>query len=293
MAHDHGHTKKIGWTIVLNLIITVSEYLGGIFSGSLALLSDAGHNLSDVLSLILGYLGERISHKKETKEHTFGFKRTEVFTALINALLLWGISVAIIIEAIKRFGGNQEISLGLMIGVGSIGLFGNVFSVMILNKEKNKNVNMRSAYLHLFYDAISAVGVILTAIIIYYTKFYALDIFVSIAISLMIFWGGVGVIKESLHIFMQGVPKGMLFDDVYQNIKEVRGVQSIHNLHVWSINSEESFLSCHVCIDGNVKRTDDLIKRITKLLREKYHVEHTAIQIEKDNICKAETEPAD
>jgi len=286
MTHEHTH-EKIGWTIILNIIITVSEYIGGTLSGSLALLSDAGHNLSDVTALILSYFGEKISDKKATKKHTFGFKRTEVFTALINALVLWGISTYIIVEAINRFGEVQPISLGIMIGVGSIGLFGNIFSVMILNKEKGKNLNMKAAYLHLFYDAISAVGVIVTGIIIYYTDFYVLDIIMSIIISLMIFWGGLNVIKSSLHIFMQGVPEGIDFDKVEDKIKKIKNVKTVHDLHLWAIDSNEMRLSCHVCVE-KVKNSDDVINSINKMLLKEFNIEHTTIQLENTDICKAE-----
>ena len=287
MTHEHNH-KKIGWTIILNVIITVSEYIGGVISGSLALLSDAGHNLSDVIALILSYFGEKISDKKTNKKHSFGFKRVEVFTALINALVLWGISTYIIIEAINRFFGEvQPISLGIMIGVGSIGLFGNIFSVMILNKEKGKNLNMKAAYLHLFYDAISAVGVIITGIIIYYTHFYVLDIIMSIIISLMIFWGGLKVIKSSLHIFMQGVPEGIDFDKVEAKIKKIKNVKTVHDLHLWAIDSNEIYLSCHVCVE-KVKNSDDIINSINKMLLKEFNIDHSTIQLENNNICKTE-----
>ena len=163
---NHSHTKKFGITIILNIIITIAEYMGGIFSGSLALISDAGHNLSDVLSLFLGYFGERISHKESTKKHTFGFKRFEIFTALINSLSLWAIGIFIIYEAISRLKTTESISVGLMIGIAFIGLFGNLFSILVLNKEKDESLNMKAAYTHLFYDTISSVAVIISGIVI-------------------------------------------------------------------------------------------------------------------------------
>ena len=198
---------------------------------------------------------------------------------------MWAISAYIIIEAIKRFGQIQPISLGIMIGVGSIGLFGNIFSVMILNKEKGKNLNMKSAYLHLFYDAISAVGIIITGIIIYYTQFYVLDIIMSIIISLMIFWGGLSIIKSSLHIFMQGVPEGIDFDKIEDEIKKIKNVKTVHDLHLWAIDSNEIFLSCHVCIE-KVKNSDDILNKINKMLLTDFNINHTTIQLENNNICK-------
>jgi len=149
---------------------------------------------------------------------------------------------------------------------------------------------MKSAYLHLFYDAISAVGVIVTGIIIYYTHFYVLDIIMSIIISLMIFWGGLSVIKSSLHIFMQGVPEGIDFDKVYDAIKKIKGVKTVHNLHMWSVDSNEIFLSCHVCIE-KVKNSDNVINSINKMLVKKFTIGHTTIQLEHNNLCKAEEVP--
>ena len=284
--HEHyTNGKKIGWTIALNIVITISEYIGGIFSGSLALLSDAGHNLSDVISLILSYFGEKISETKANKTHSFGFKRVKIFTALINALSLWAIGIIIIVEAIKRINSPESISLGLMLLVASIGLLGNVFSIMVLNKSKNDNLNMKAAYMHLFYDAISSVAVIVSAIIIYFTHWFILDVVVSIFIAIMIFWSGFGIIKNAIHIFMQGVPEGIDFEEVYKTIMNVSGVKSVHDVHIWSINSEETFLSCHICTMNGNKNTDKIIKKVNATLEKNYGINHTTIQIERKNIC--------
>jgi len=283
---EHNHnSEKIGWTIFLNIIITLAEYFGGIFSGSLALLSDAGHNLSDVVSLILSYFGERISEKKANKTHSFGFKRVEIFTALINALALWAIGVIIIVEAIKRINLEESISLGLMLIIAFIGLLGNVFSIMVLNKSKDNNLNMKAAYMHLFYDAISSVAVILSAIIIYFTHWIILDVVVSVFIAVMIFWSGFGIIKKAIHIFMQGVPEGIDFEEVYKTILKISGVKSVHNIHIWAVNSEDIFLSCHICTENGKTNNDKIIQKINMTLEKTYKIDHTTIQIEKDNIC--------
>jgi len=284
--HNHDtNGRKIAWTIVLNIVITISEYIGGLISGSLALLSDAGHNLSDVISLILSYFGEKISDKKATKKHSFGLKRVETFTALINALSLWAIGVIIIVEAIKRIDSPKSISLGLMLIIAFIGLLGNVFSIMILNKSKENNLNMKAAYLHLFYDAISSVAVIVSAIIIYFSHWIILDIVVSIFIAVMIFWSGFGIIRKTIHIFMQGVPENIDFEEVYQTILKISGVKSIHDIHIWSINSEESFLSCHICTENGKTDNDRIIQKINAVLEKEYRINHTTIQIEKNNLC--------
>lgn len=286
--HKHNHNSKhIGLTILLNLIITISEYVGGIFSGSLALVSDAGHNFSDVISLILSYFGEKFSEKKATKTHTFGFKRVEIFTALINALTLLAVGTLIVVEAISRFNSKENISIFIMLGVATIGLFGNLISLFVLQKDKDSNLNMKAAYLHLFYDTISSVAVIASAVIIYFTKFVVLDVIVSIFIALMIFWSGVGITKSAIHIFMQGCPEGIDFEKVNNTILQTDGVRSVHSLHIWSINSEEIFLSGHICVQDTNSDTDSILKKINASLEKEYGISHTTLQIEKTDLCSS------
>jgi len=286
--HGHGHNgKNIGWAILINIGITLAEAIGGTLSGSLALLSDAGHNLSDVISLGLSFLGEKLSEKKATRRHTFGLKRTEIFTALINSLSLVGIAFFIVMEALKRISAPQQLSLGLMLVVATIGLLGNLFSMVILGK-KESNLNVKAAYLHLFYDAISSVAVIVSGLLIYLTGWVMLDLAVSLLIAGMVLWSGLGVIKRTIHIFMQGVPEGLEFDKILEDILKVPGISSVHGLHIWSIDSSDVFLSCHVCTaesDGKGD-TDRVIKNINEVLQQKHGIHHTVIQAETQNLCK-------
>ena len=288
--HDHGHDnngKNIGWAILINIGITIAEGIGGILSGSLALLSDAGHNLSDVISLGLSFLGEKLSEKKATRRHTFGLKRTEIFTALINSLSLVGIAFFIVMEALKRISSPPELSLGLMLGVATIGLFGNLFSMVILGK-KESNLNVKAAYLHLFYDAISSVAVIGSGLLIFLTGWVILDLAVSLLIAGLVLWSGLGVIKRTIHIFMQGVPEHLEFDRILQDILGVPGVNSVHGLHIWSIDSTDVFLSCHVCTaesDGKGD-TDRMIQNINEMLQQNHRIHHTVIQAETRNLCE-------
>jgi len=283
MSHNHEHTK-LGWTIIFNIIITIVEYIGGIMSGSLALISDAGHNLSDVLSLILGYFGENISDKKSNDKHTFGYKRFELITSFINALSLLFIGIYIIYESFQRFSNPQPIVLSIMIGVGMVGLLGNFLSIFVLNNEKDKNLNMKAAYLHLFYDTLSSVFVIVSGLVIYFTQFYLLDVIVSFVIAIMIFWSSFGILKQSFHLIMQGVPEGIDLNKVVKNIKSFDNVESVHNLHVWGINSNENYLSCHICSNG--KNNDKLLNALNKMLKKDFNIENTSIQIEKNNLCE-------
>lgn len=287
--HTHNHNeKRIGWVILFNMAIVIAEYIGGLFSGSLALLSDAGHNFSDVLSLIVSYFGERFSHSKATKQHSFGFKRFEVAAAFINALSLCVIAVVIIVEATGRIGSNQAISLSIMLPVAIVGLLGNLFSVLLLIKEKGKNLNMKSAYLHLVYDALSSVFVIIAAIAISLTHLVIIDVAISVVIALMMLWSGLGVLKQALHIFMQGVPEGIDFQSVHDDIVSMSGVGSIHDLHIWAVNSEDIFLSCHACLKEKQggEKINEIIQRVNAVLKEKYGITHSAIQFEYAGICK-------
>jgi len=179
MVHQHSHktdAKKLGWTILLNFGITVAEVIGGVASGSLALLSDAGHNLSDVIALILAYFGARGAAIKPTKRSTYGFKRLEVVTALINALSLVAIAVFITDEAFHRYAAPKTIDGSIMLSVATLGLIGNILSVWILHRDRNRTINNRAAFLHMLYDAISSVAVIIGGIIIIISGWYLLDL---------------------------------------------------------------------------------------------------------------------
>jgi len=287
-GHFHGADNKLRFllVIILNLIITIAEYIGGILSGSLALISDAGHNLSDVMSLILGYTGEKVSEKKSAN-YTFGLKRFEVFIALINALTLLAIGVYIFYEAVVRFHNPTTVNLSIMLPIAVVGLFGNVISIFVLHGVRGSNLNLKAAFLHLVFDAVSSVGVILAAVFIYFTSFYWIDIVVSFIIGIMIIWSSFGILKESFRIFLQGVPGHIDPSEVYNVISEVPGVLSIHGLHVWSINSREVFLSCHICVDpDNERNSDEIIQMVNMVLLKQFNIGHTTLQIELGDFCK-------
>ena len=288
-ADDHGHGwGRMGWVILFNLAITVAEYIGGVLSGSLALLSDASHNLSDVLSLAFSYFGEAVSKKKATKTHSFGLKRAEVVVAVVNAVSLCSLGMVIIVEAVRRFYDQREIALGVMLPVAVVGLAGNLLSVLVLRRSKDKNINMRSAYLHLFYDALSSVFVIIASLAIAWTHWVAFDLIASLVIACLMIWSGVGVLRDALHIFMQGVPKEVDFDEVLRSIASVEGVESIHDLHIWGIDSEEVFLSCHACIseDKHSSELNGLVQKLNHILEERFRITHSAIQFEHVGMCE-------
>jgi cobalt-zinc-cadmium efflux system protein len=297
MAHTHNHTNvsgsKLFWTIIFNSIITVAEFIGGIMSGYLALVADAVHNLSDVAALILAWLGVKGSELPPTKKSTYGFMRIEVMTAFISAAALVVIAIFIIMEAYDRLLEPQPITKPwLFLSIAIIGLFGNILSIWLLNSEKGKSLNMKTAFLHMAYDAISSVVVIIGGIAIILTEIYIIDVILATVIALMIFWSSYLVIKEAVLIFLEAVPDNINYDQVQNAIREIDKVNNVHDLHIWSLSSKEVALSCHVSIDNTfLNSSPDIINDINKMLNDKFHIGHSTIQVETvdcphpDSIC--------
>lgn len=291
-GHSHHHHpggatsgKRLFWVIIFNAVITLTEYIAGLLSGSLALISDAGHNLSDVLALILGYVGEKAGEKKPSARYTFGLRRAEVLVALINGLSLIAVGGYIVIEAVDRFQEPVDIDTGVMLPVAMVGLLGNVLSIFFLRHDRKSNLNMKAAFLHLAFDALSSVAVVAVGLILIFLPWNWLDLVVSLGIVAMMIWSSVGVIAESLRVIMQGVPSGLDPEAVRNELLSIPHVQEIHELHVWSVNSNEVFLSCHVRTNENGSDTDHIIVAINQTLGTSFDIHHTAIQIERADLC--------
>jgi len=286
MNHHHHHIdssgKRLIWTIFFNILITIAEFVGGIISGYLALIADAVHNLSDVAALILAWLGVKGSQIPATKRSTFGYKRIEVMTALISAVALVVIAVFILIEAYRRFIDPQPIkSPYIFMTVAIIGLLGNVASIWLLHSEKNSSLNMKTAFLHMLYDAISSIVVIIGGIIIILTDWYIIDVILTVAIALMIFWSSYLVIKEAVWILLEAVPDNIDFDKVHKAINNIPKVKNVHDLHIWSLSSKDIALSCHVIIDEKDLLTGPaIISDINHMLCEEFEIGHGTIQLE-------------
>jgi len=294
--HWHDHTQGQGnepvdisntrllMTILLNIGITIAEIIGGLMTGYLALLADAMHNLSDVAALALAWLGVKGSKMPPTKRSTYGYKRVEVMTAFISAVSLVVIAIFIIFEAYKRFIDPQPIvNPALFLVIATIGLFGNIFSVFLLQTEKKKSINMKAAFLHMFYDAVSSVLVIIGGIVIILTGWVQIDVILSVVIAVMIFWSSYLVIKETVLVFLEAVPPGIDFDKVHAAISALQNVRNVHDLHIWSLSSREIALSCHVSLaEEHFQDGPELISDINKMLSERFDICHGTIQLEKD-----------
>lgn len=290
--HGHGHHhhhptggSRLVLVIFFNMVITAAEYIGGILSGSLALISDAGHNFSDVLSLLMGYAGERVSEKRPDKKFSFGLKRFEVAVALVNALSLLVIGLYIVYEAVKRYLNPEPINLKVMIPIAFIGLAGNLFSMLLLMRDRHRTLNMKAAFLHLLYDTVSSIAVIGAGVILYFTGEVLVDLAISLIIVAMIAGSSFSILRDSMRIFLQGTPAHIDADEVFREIEAVPGVGSVHGLHIWSINSAEIFLSCHICASGLDNDTDEIIRKVNTMLEMKYGIRHTTLQVENIRIC--------
>jgi len=275
--------RKLFWTIIFNLGITLAETIGGLISGYLALLADAVHNLSDVAAMGLAWLGVKGSQKPATKKSTYGYKRIEVMTAFISAVSLVVIGIYILIEAYYRLRHPQPISDPIIfLSVAVLGLIGNLASIYFLQSERGKSLNMKTAFLHMAYDAATSVMVIVGGVAILLTGWYVIDVILSTVISVMIFWSSYRVIKEVVLIFLEAVPKGVDFDTVLEAITAIPKVRDVHDLHIWSLSSQEVALSCHVAIDEkDFQDGPNVIVAINRMLKEQFHIGHPTIQIEK------------
>ena len=291
--------RKLVIAIALNLVITIAEFVGGWISGYLALQADAVHNLSDVAALVLAWLGVKGAQLPATKKTTYGFKRLEVMIAFVSAVSLVVIAVFIFIEAYHRFVSPSPITHPvLFMTVAAIGLCGNLASVSILASERGKSLNLKTAYLHMAYDTGSSVVVLIGGAIILATDLVLIDVILSAVIALAILWSSYLVIKEALFILLEAVPTGIEFDEVLAALRAVPRVRDVHDLHIWSLSSSESALSCHVCLDDNDYHDGmGFIQTINELLQSRFNIGHATIQLEKadcernDLLCRYHEHP--
>jgi cobalt-zinc-cadmium efflux system protein len=284
--HDHEISKKhLGTAIGLNAIIFVVELIGGIFTNSLALISDAIHNLSDFFALILSYIAANIVTRNSNHKKTYGYVRVEILVAFINSLTLVIIGLFIIYEAVKRIG-NPEPVLGLwMLVIAVIGFLANAFSTLLLKKDAEHDLNAKSAYLHLLTDAVESLAVIVVGTIIYFTRWYLLDPIVSIAIGAFIIKSAWDILLETVNILTEGTPKGIDIHKIADMISSFPEVESVHHIHVWSLSSQFRALSAHVVVkDRMISNSSQLIHRLNSELEEKFSINHPTLQLETD-VC--------
>lgn len=283
-SHDHADLKgrNLIISILLNIFITAAQVVGGLISGSLALLSDALHNFTDVISLIISYIANNLTKKKASFQKTFGYKRAEILAAFINAATLIVIAVLLIIEAVKRFQNPEEIESNLVIWLSLIAILGNGFSVILLKKDSETNMNMKSAYLHLFTDMMASVAVLIGGILMKYYQLFWVDSVLTFAIALYLIWMGFDLLKNSTKVLMLFTPDTVPIKKIVDEINSFNSIKNVHHVHVWQLNEDEIHLEAHIDFkeDITLSQFDEVLHEIEDLVFDKYDINHVNIQPE-------------
>ncbi len=293
-GHNHSHTDLKGRnlliSIVLNVGITVAQVVGGVLSGSLALLSDALHNFSDVLSLIISFLANKLSKKRASSKKTFGYKRAEILAAFINAATLIVVAVVLMIEAIERFVTPQEIGTDLVIWLSLVGIVANGFSVLLLKKDADENMNMRSAYLHLLTDMMASVAVFIGGWLMKWYQIYWVDAVLTLLIGLYLIYMGYDLLKESTKVLMLFTPKSITIDEIVESICTIEPVKNVHHVHIWQLNEDEIHMEAHIDFKEDIKLSefDHILNKIEEHVYHKHGINHVNIQPEYDK-CDSKT----
>lgn len=278
---DQSITNRFKYAIVITMLTLIAEVIGGIWTNSLALLSDAAHVFLDLFALILSMVAIKLSAHPPTDTRTFGWHRTEVFASFVNGATVFIIGIIISYEAIQRMVAPPEIKSLPMFVIAIIGLVMNLMAASALHQHSHDDLNVRSAFLHVVGDAAISVGVIAAGIAIYFTGLIILDPIISIVIGCTIFWGAWRVLRESTHILLEGTPRGLKTSDVIESIRHVEGVNDVHHLNIWTICSHILALNAHVDIVPEYKAQQAAVLReIEEMLFDKYHISHTTLQVE-------------
>ena len=288
MAHNHHHShsdlkgKNLIISILLNILITVSQVIGGLVSGSLALLSDALHNFSDVLSLIVSYIATVLSKKKASTNKTFGYKRAEIIAAFVNAATLIVVAIILIKEAIERFIEPMEIESNLVIWLSILGIAANGFSVLLLKKDAGRNMNMKSAYLHLMTDMMASVAVLIGGLLMKFYQMYWVDATLTLAIALYLIYMGYDLLKESTRVLMLFTPNTIQVQHIVETISKIDSIKNVHHVHIWQLNEDEIHLEAHIDFLQDIKLSefDLILDQIEEEVFHKFGINHVNIQPE-------------
>ena len=286
MSNDHYHhhpanSKSLIFSIILNVAITVAQIIGGLVSGSMALLSDAAHNFSDVLALLFSYIADKLSGRKRTLRQTFGYKRAGIFAAFTNSATLMIVASILVDQAIDRLMHPKPIEGNIVIYLAAVGIIFNGISALLVKKGAETDTNMRSAYLHLFTDMLTSIGVFIGGFAIKYLDWYWIDGVITIAISIYLIFSSWGIFYSSLRIFMQFTPLHINIEDIAAKIASLEGVKNIHHVHVWKLDDHEMMFEAHMDLeqDFTISRFELILEKVDDVLDE-FNIHHFNIQPE-------------
>ncbi|MDG1393454.1 MAG: cation diffusion facilitator family transporter [Flavobacteriaceae bacterium] len=285
LSHNHSANHKdrnLLISILLNSTITIAQIIGGFLSGSLALLSDALHNLTDVLSLVISYIASILSKKKATNTRTFGYKRAEIIAAFINASSLIVIAIYLVFEAVNRFFNPQKIEAELVIWLSILGILFNGLSVLLLKKDSANNINIRSAYIHLLTDMLASIAVLIGGLLMKFYQVFWVDAALTVAIAVYLIIVGFSLLKESFNILMLFTPKEIRIEDVVKEVIKIEVINNIHHIHIWQLNESEIHLEAHIDFNYDLKFSEFniILKLLESSLYEKFKINHFNIQPE-------------
>lgn len=275
------HKKNLIFVLLLSGTYMIAEVIGGVITQSLALMADAAHMLTDVVGLLLALIAIKIGERKADASKTFGYYRTEILAAVINAVVLLGISLYVLYEAYQRFQNPPAVQSKTMLIVAGIGLVVNIIGMMILRKDSEGSLNMKGAYFEVLSDMLTSIGVMIAGVIMLTTGWYYADPIISAAIGLLIFPRTWRLLKEAVNVLLEGTPKDVDIHQLRKSLEEVQGVKDVHDLHVWSLTSSVNAMSAHIVKEqGTVQ--NQLLKTLTEAVTQNFKISHTTFQIEEE-----------
>ena len=288
MSAGHSHaprdfSRAFALGICLNIAFVAIEAVFGFASDSMALLSDAGHNLSDVLGLVIAWGGAAMARRGPSSRFTYGLKKAPILAALFNSLFLLVAVGAILAEAVRRLQHPSPSEGGVIIAVAATGILINGITAWLFARGSKGDINVRAAFLHMASDALVSLAVVLAGFVILWTGAQWIDPAMSIAVALVILWGSFGLLKESTWMSLAGVPSGISLDEVEAELAKLPGVETVHDLHVWPLSTTETALTAHLVAPA-IGSSDDLLVAARKMLHDRFHIEHCTIQVEENHL---------
>lgn len=288
-SHTHSHlreaakqtTTRISWSLILTLAFVIVEAAAGYFANSLALLTDAAHNITDVIALGLSWFAIRITAQPANARKTYGYHRAGILVALVNSTTLVLISLGIFYEAYRRFISPPEVQAGILIGVGLIAVVINLVTALLVHRGSDTDLNLRSAFVHLMGDVISTVGAVMAGVLIYFTGANWLDPLVSVLIGFLILYNAWGILRETIEILLESTPGDVDIKKMVRDITGVEGVLGVHDLHVWSLTRNLRTMSAHILTeDITISAGRKIQDRINELVYHRYNIAHATLQLE-------------
>lgn len=289
MSHEHENTNNDGsikFGLVLNTLYTIVEFSFGIFTGSLALIADASHNLTDTFTLTVSFFANRLAKREANERKSYGYGRTTILAALLDASVMIGVAAFITIEAIQRLQNPVAIEGGIVAAVASVGIVINGSIAYVLSKRR-QDLNMRSAFIDMAFDALSSLAAVISGLIMLFTDIQFVDSIVGLLIAALLLYNTLKILREAVDILLESTPKGLDVMAVTQAIATTDKVQQVDDMHVWAIRSGYNALSCHIVIDETeLKNSRDIVEAVEKKLRKEYDIQHATIEVELEDCTK-------